>query len=326
MYTQAFLLNKKLDNMAETIPKFPDFRLFTIDDIKWYYNYYLENKINPYVDIHPENLFVWLNINNDLMISEIDGAIVLRYTNVLDNNHTNIIPLSNPLKNSVVESIMSYLQENNLPLELHEVPSIICGELDQNKWLIEDDRNSFEYILDTNQQSDMVGSNFYDRRRDIKLFKRMYQNEIMEVKYYKEFNNEIKEAFVHHINTMPFNSRAEAAQQNLIEPTAIRKNLEYASIFHKKTLIIKINGEIASLSMISYLDDNTASINHLKVNYSIKNIFRYTVYQLAKILKEDNINEMNFEQDLGIEGMRTFKEHLQPSRFLKKKIIRPRPQ
>ncbi len=321
------ILDKRcMNNMTETIPKFPNFRPFTMNDIAWYYDYYLEQGLNPYVDIHPENLFVWLNINDDLMISELDGDIVIRYTNVLNNNQTNIIPLSNSLKNSALEKIFSYLKDNNLLLELHEVPSIICKELDQNKWLIEDDRDSYEYILDTNQQSVMEGSNFSDRRRDMKRFERMYPNEVMEAKYYKHVDDNVKNAFLHHINTMPFNIRIESSQQNLVEPIAIRKNIEYSSIFHKKALVIRINKKIVSLSMVSYLDDNTAAINHLKVDYSIKNIFRYTIYQLAKILKEDGINEMNFEQDLGIEGLRTFKKQLRPSRFLEKKIIRPRPQ
>lgn len=311
--------------MAEIIPKFPNFRLFTIDDIPWYRDYYLEKKLSPYVDIHPENLFVWLNINNDLMISELDGDIVIRYTNVLNNNKPNIIPLSHSLKNSTLEKIITYLQDNDLPIKLSEIPSIMCGEIDQNKWQVEDNRDSYEYILNTNQQSTMEGSNFYDRRRDIKIFERTYPNDIIEIKYYEQFDDNIKNLFLHHINSMPFNSRAKSSQQNTIEPIAIRKNLEHALNFNKKALIIKINGEIASLSMISYLDQHTAAINHIKVDYSIKNIFRYTVYQLAKLLKENNIIEMNFEQDLGIEGMRTFKEHLQPSRMLKKVTIRPKP-
>lgn len=312
--------------MTEKIPEFPDFRLFTIDDITWYHNYYLERKLNPYVDIHPENLFVWLNINNDLMISELDDNFVVRYSNVLDNNRMNIIPLANPLKDSTLEKIISYLKDNKLPLELHEIPSIICCELDQNKWQIENDRNSYEYILDNNQQSILQGSNFHHYRKNINNFERAHLDDSVDVQYYKEFNNEVKEAFLYHIDTMPFNSNKETSQNNLIEPIAIRRNLECASTFHKKALIIRINGKIVSLAMISYLDQNTAAINHLKVNYSIQDIFRYTVYRLAKILKEEGINEMNIEQDLGIEGIRIFKKLLQPVRFLEKKTIRPRYQ
>jgi hypothetical protein len=306
-----------------TIPKFPDFRPFTIDDIKWYYDFYISEGLDPYVDIHPENLLVWQNINNDLMISKLDNVIVLKYTNVLAENNVNIIPLSKFLNDSAVKHIIRYLKENKMPTNLQEIPAKICCELNKDIWQLEDDRNSYEYILDTNQQSLLEGSGFSRQRRRINFFEREHSSDCIDVQYYKEFNDEIKKAFLHHITTMPFNSNNDASQRNHLEPIAIRKNLEYAKIFHKKALIIKINEEVVSLSLISYLNKHTAAINHLKVNYSVQYIFQYTIYRLAKILYQDGINEMNIEQDLGIEGLRIFKERLQPSRFLEKKIIRP---
>jgi len=309
--------------MLETVPKFPDFRLFNISDIKWYYDYYCSKNLNPYADINPENLFVWLNMNDDLMISELNDDVVIRYTNVLDNNRINIIPLANPIHNSSLEKIMSYLKENNLPLELNEIPSISCHDLDNTKWQVEDDRNSYEYILDTQQQSVLEGKEFSRQRRRINFFEREHLNEPIDIQYYIEIDEQVKDIFLHHIDTMPFNSNSEASQKNSTEPIAIRKNLDYAAAFHKKALIIKIDGQVVSLAIISYLDKNTAAINHIKVDYSVQYIFQYTIYRLAKILQENGISEMNIEQDLGIEGLRTFKERLQPSRFLKKNIIRP---
>ena len=310
--------------MIEILPKFPNFRPFTVDDVSWYYDYYLREGFSPYVDINPENLFVWLNINNDLIISELDGAIILKYTNVLGKNQNNIIPLVNPLSNSIIEKIMTYLKDNNLPLKLHEIPSIICNELDQNKWQIEDDRNSYEYILDTSQQSLLEGSDFSRHRRRINFFEREHSDEVIDIEYHDKMDDATIKTFLHHIHTMPFNVNRESSEQNTVEPITIRRNLEYASIFHKRALIIRIDGKIASLAMFSYLDKNTAAINHIKVNYSVQYIFQYTIYQLAKILKEKGIGEMNIEQDLGIEGLRTFKERLLPSRLLEKRIIRPR--
>lgn len=307
--------------ITKNIPEFPNFRPFTIEDVSWYKNFYLDNKLNPYVDIHPENLFIWLNINNNLSISNLGKAIILRYSNILNHNKVNIIPLENPIRDHTIEEIMQLLQANNLPPEIGEIPSVICNELDNNKWLIKDDRDSYEYILNTNQQSLLEGSDFSRQRRRINFFDREHTNDNIDIQYYREINPEIKEMFLHHIETMPFNSNEESTQQNISEPIAIRKNLEYASIFHKKILIIKINDKVASLAMISYLDDNTAAINHIKVDYSIQYIFQYTIYQLAKLLEIDNIKEMNLEQDLGIEGLRVFKERLQPSRLLEKKHI-----
>jgi len=307
--------------MKNKIPKFPNFRPFDINDTLWYESYYLKEGLNPYADISPGDILVWLDANNDLSVSKLNGTIILRYTNIFNNNQINIIPLANSLHDLVIEKIMLFLIENDLPPELHEIPSIICNKLDRNQWLIKTDRDGYEYILDTSQQSTLQGSNYYRLRNNVNLFERVHSDDVIDIKYYNEFNDEAKEVFLHHINTMPFNNRNEASQENTMEPIAIRKNLEYASFFHKKALIIKINRKVVSISMISFLDKNTAAINHLKVDYSVKNIFRYTVYQLSKILNENGIKEINFEQDLGIEGLREFKKYLRPSRFLKKNSI-----
>ena len=248
----------------------------------------------------------------------------MRYTNVLENNQVNIIPLAKILSDSIIEMIMQYLSDNNLPCKISEIPSRLCRNLDHQKWQIDDDRDSFEYILDIHQQSLLEGSKFSRQRRRINFFEREHTNDTVNIQYYNELTDEIKEFFFHHICTMDINSSEESSRQNIFEPMAIQKNLEYALYFGKKALIIKVDNRIVSLSMISYLDNHTASINHIKVDYRVQYIFQYTVYSLAKILKEKGFDEMNFEQDLGIEGLRVFKERLKPSRLLEKQIIRPR--
>jgi hypothetical protein len=311
--------------MTSELPGFPNFRPFTFSDINWYYDFYISNNLNPYSDIHPGNLLAWLNIRNDLAVCKLNDAVVLKYTNVLNDNLINIIPLASRLNDSVIENIMGYLRENNLQTQLSEIPSTTCSDLNNNQWSIENDRNNYEYILDTDQQSSLLGNSFKTHRRCVNTFERDHANDCVEIKYFDEFDDEINALFFRHINSMPFNYNEKNSQHNTAEPIAIRKNLDYALSLHKKALSIKINGKIAALAMITYLDKNTASINHLKVDYSVRYIFKYTNYQLARILKEKNIREMNIEQDLGIEGMRQFKTLLQPSRFLDKKTIRPHP-
>lgn len=319
-----FQIKKNASNMNEALPDFPDFRLFTINDLSWYGDYYLSNNLSPYADLSPDDILIWLNYNDDLMISHLDDTVILFYTNVLDNNRINVIPLASSLNDSALEKIMAYLQEKKLPAELREIPSVICGELDNNTWLIEDDQNSFEYILDTHEQSSLIGSQFSRQRRRINFFDRNHLEDTIDIHYHQEINETLKEEILSYIDTVPFNSSVEASAENCTEPIAIRRNLNYAPVFHKKALIIRINGAIVAFALISNLDEKSVAINHLKVNYSVQYIFQYTIYLLAKILASEGIPEMNIEQDLGIEGLRIFKERLHPSRFLEKKIIRPR--
>ena len=328
MYIRAFVRTHRahINIMKNTIPIFPEFRPFTFDDISWYCDFYHDNGLSPYADISPDDLFVWLNYNEDLIISKINNAIILQYTNTLDNNKINIIPLGRPLKDNTVEQVMRYLTEKKLPEVIREVPSVLCCNLDEKKWSILEDRDSYEYILDTREQSSLGGSDFSRQRRRINYFEREHSCDKIDVQLHKDINDDIKELFFQYINSMPFNSSQNSSNQNLTEPAAIKRNLEYATAFRKQVLVIKINDKVASLSLISCLDDDTVAINHLKVDYSIQYIFQYTIYRLAKIFDETGIKEMNIEQDLGVEGIRIFKERLQPSHFLKKKIICSRHQ
>ena len=198
--------------MTKELPVFPNFRRFNLDDTKWYYDYYLLNALNPYADIHPANLFIWLNINNDLMISKFNNSIIFRYTNVLNNNQINIIPIEKNVDDLVIDEIMSFLKIKNLPLEIREIPSIMCENLDSTRWVIKNDRDSYEYILNTSQQSSLEGSDFALHRKRINIFEREHCNDLVDVEYMKTITSTIKEAFLHQIDTMPLNKSIGASK------------------------------------------------------------------------------------------------------------------
>lgn len=293
-------------------------------DMEWYYNFYLKNGLNPYVDVNQENMLTWLDLNKDLMISKINETLVLQYTNSLNDNAINTIPLSKKLDDQIIETIFLQLRKLNLPLELHEVPSIICNELSDAIWDIEDDRNSFEYLLCTTQQALLPGREFKHQRRHINAFNQEHKNDKIEIKFHNMVDQNIKDLFIQHIESKSLNKKAESSENNKLEPIIIKKNLEYASLFNKKALTIKINDKYASFAILSHLDNNTVALNHLKVDYSVDNIFTYSINALACILRDMGISKINIEQDLGIQGLRTFKERLQPICYLEKKIIKPK--
>jgi len=57
---------------------------------------------------------------------------------------------------------------------------------------------------------------------------------------------------------------------------------------------------------------DTYIVNHLRVDYSYPYIFDYLTHEFAKIAAGDNIPRLNFEMDLGIEGLKRHKIALRP--------------
>lgn len=304
------------------LPVFPLFRPFNIDDIDWYNIFYLENKLNPYADVHYANLLTWLNINSDLNISKLDdNTIIFRYNNPLNSNETNFLPLSKELTNETLKRIFQHIDSSGISASIQEVPSIICNKLDRMIWTINDYRDGFEYIYNVEEQMKLEGPNFSNQRRVKSHFERVHANNKIDINLTNCTEENAKNIIQDFVASNRSNHNVIAAEDNIYESKVIKKGLDIAGFLQKKLFTIAIDDEIVAIVIISPLDDETISLSHIKVNYSIRDIFNYSFYQLAKLLQNTNVKEINFEQDLGITGMRFHKEILRPSRMLKKTTI-----
>jgi len=304
------------------LPVFPLFKPFNTDDINWYNKFYLESKLNPYADVHYANLLTWLNINGDLSISKIDdNTVIFRYKNPLNSNETNFLPVSKELTDDTLTKVFQYISNSKINASIQEVPSIICKRLDKKKWGINDYRDGFEYIYNVDEQLELQGSNFSNQRRVISHFERVHENNKIDISLNKCTEKNANKTIQDFIANNRPNHNTFAAEDNVYEPIVIKKSLDIAEFLQKEVLTVAIDNEIVSIVIISPLDNETISLSHIKVNYSIRDIFNYTFYQLAKLLHNIKVKEINLEQDLGIEGMRLHKEKLRPSRMLKKVTI-----
>lgn len=307
------------------LPNFPNFRPFNVADIDWYNSFYIKNGLNPYADAHFGNLLTWLDINNDLNISVIrDDAVVFKYTNPLNSNEINLLPLAHNLTNDDIEKITNYIKGCGSLASIQEIPSTICRNLDKDRWRIEEFRDSYEYVYSVKEQSELIGPEFSNHRRVRSHFERTYLKDDIIISLSDCSNEDSSKLIINFIEHNKLNHSEEAEVNNKYESNVIKKSQKLSSYLHKKLMTIKINGRVVAIVIISFLDQKTISLNHIKVDYSIRDIFNYTFYRLAKLLDEMDIDEINLEQDLGIDGMRIHKEKLRPSRMLEKKIIRPR--
>lgn len=79
-----------------------------------------------------------------------------------------------------------------------------------------------------------------------------------------------------------------------------------------------IDKKIVGFCFYEIIDANYALFHFQKTDTLYKGAAHYLINAVANILQEKNIKYINFEQDLGIEGLRYFKKSLKPNFFLKK--------
>lgn len=300
-----------------TFPAFPNFRKFKQTEVRQYEAYYAT--IQPYADLNAANLFIWADIFNDLSVSVLDGTLVLRYTNPFQNKRTTYALSGKPISPENLLKIFAYQMDRGDDVILREVPSHLLP-CDDSRFISYDDRDSYEYILSVEQHATYPGKAFSRQRRRIGFFEREHRNDTFTVEHRPYIDHALAgelEEFMTSYDTMN-----DLSDDNL-EPIALQKALTFSKKLGKEVFLIRMNNRLVAFCIFVRVGP-TAIVNHIKVDRDIQYMFDYSTYRLAQYFYAAGIQEMNFEQDLGLPGLRDHKTRLRPIRFLKKSCILPK--
>jgi hypothetical protein len=301
---------------------FPDFRRFTTKDIAPYKKVY-EITYVPYADISPANLLVWFDINHTLEISRLDDAIVLRYDNPFDHDEKNYILLEHDVSEQHVRAIYA-LPGNQHTTRIREQPASLAKSLTKSPTLLlVDNIDSYEYILDNHLLANLKGGRISRLREEVNYFTR--NNETISVEHIKSFTPKKKLLLNNIIDGWSLTAQPEPKGQQIpnLERRALTTAIALVDKLQRQVMIVSVGDQPVGLAIYA-IYGNTAIIGHVKVDYGFKSAFSYTTHRLAKLLLEQGVEHMNFEQDLGIEGLRHHKTLLRPVKMLTKVDIRPR--
>lgn len=300
------------------IEKFPNFTPFSLSQKEKVYDY-LKN-FAPYGDFSLTNLVIWLNLEDDLEISDLDNNLILRFTNVFANPKKRtycFIGLVNV--DDALTELSEYLKDHGEDLTLYSVPEETITLI--NKYAYYEDRDSFDYVLNTEEQVKLLGTRFGKYRRKVNSFINTNIDSIV----IKEIDLNIPEQFHQLVNSLHTWKRTYELGGNDnegLEAHALTRSFKYHEVLRLKSVAITINNKIESFTLFSIDEVNSiADIHHTKCSYEQRNVFDFTLYATASKLRSEGIKYMNLEQDLGIEGLREHKLGLRPSHYLRKYTV-----
>jgi len=124
----------------------------------------------------------------------------------------------------------------------------------------------------------------------------------------------IKETFIQWATQYAKAMDGEAAA----EFTALSRLLENIDDFNVLITCVFVGKRLAGFSINEVLTDNMAICHFEKALEPPENIATYVSYVVAQELQEIGCNSVNWEQDLGIAGLRQAKLSYKPYEFLKK--------
>lgn len=304
-----------------SLVNFPQFKKFDINEDAIEYLAFFNQLKSPYSDLSINNILIWLDFYNDLEVSVLDNVAILRFSNVFDHAVRTYCLVGNGDVAHGARALFEYQKQHNEPQILSMLPQETALQLQQVVDLTLEDDNA-DYVLHVPTALSMEGKKYENFRARIRSFEKQYgpgtvtSLDLTDSKV-RDHTQAVIEVFM-----------KEVAHNNDIEGrelVAIKKHLELAKHLAPQGYMVSVGDEPVSIGIFHYPPHKQWCIfNHLKSNYAFKGIAGYSFYQMIQIANRHHIEWLNYEQDLGIPGLRQLKQLLRPHHLLDRYSALPR--
>ncbi len=299
------------------IPMFPEFKKLELSDKNEIE--VITSKYPPYSDFNFMSMWSW-DIKDDMRISILNNNLIVRFTDYLTGEPFYSF-LGNFEVNDTAEKIIEYSKLFGGGGKLKLVPEISIKELDKNKFSIIEDVDCSDYILDAKKICEYEGSEYRTKRTDIKKILRNYPNiKFIDVDISKK---DIRENIIE-LNKNWIQHKSKINPTYVTEKEFIAINKYLASSDHENIFSsgVFINDEMVAYCISEILPHEGFAISHFaKTQNKYKGLQSFLNKEHFNVLLVKGVKLVNFEQDLGLPGLREYKKSLRPVIYLKKYTV-----
>ena len=218
-----------------------------------------------------------------------------------------------------VSSIFNFLEKQNLAnTDISLVPEVSLTRLDFTNYFIEIDINVCDYIYELQELASLSGNKYTQKRGRVNSFRTNFPDSIvaeLDLKNSKVIDD------INRLNDIWISKK----QKN--DPS-LRKELEAVARFISSGIEnalgvgVFVNEKMVGYAMYSFHRDDYAVNLFIKGDSSCKGIYEFLIQQSAVILTDKGYKFMNYQEDMGIEGLRRAKLAYRPTGYLRKYFIK----
>lgn len=297
------------------LPDFPNFKNLELTDKDAVEA--IAKKFPPYSDFNFVSMFAW-DIKGEMRISQLYGNLVVRFTDYLTGEPFYSF-LGESRVNETTRALLELSKKEGLKAVLKLVPECVATDLDSQKFEIKEDRDNFDYVYNVRNTSTYEGNEYSTKRSEINRLVRDHEDitkriidvydpktkfEIMQLNFEWLEGKRSKDPF--------FNVRNELMAFDRFLNVGF-KNLCSVGIYW--------GNKLAAYSVNEIHDINKEATGHFYKALQYYGLFDHLMQESSFYLNDINIETLNFEQDLGIEGLRKSKMSFRPKLFLKKYLV-----
>ena len=233
-------------------------------------------------------------------------------------------PIGDGDKTATLREIFKDADERGIPcifMGVYEEDKKLLEELHPNKFHFELSRDSFDYIYDINDLSDLAGRKYHSKRNHISRFRESHPNYSTEV-LTKENLHIAKELAKEWYKTkLSINPTSDFDMEQI----ALHRVTDNYEALELDGLLLRIHGEAVAFTIGSRMTKDTFDINFEKAKAGFEGAYPVINKEFANYLREKypDVKFLDREEDMGIEGLRKAKESYKPLHLTEKYLAIP---
>lgn len=289
-----------------------DFKPITIND-KYTYESYLYKEGEHGCNYSFANLFMW---------GEQSTAILYNHFFIFThfkNMQVYPYPLGNGDKKAVIDAIIADAKERGIRCKITVMGNTQRAELEElypGKFVFHSDRDSSDYVYAIDDLADLKGRKYHRKKNHYNSF----------LKTFPDYRAEpLQEHHLPQVRQMVENWYSAKLEQNpdgdyLMEQIAIDKALKYYKELEMEGLLLFHGNDILAFTLGSQMSETTFDVHFEKARPDAPGAYAAINCEFARYIrnKYPQIQFLNREEDLGIEGLRKAKESYHPHHMVEK--------
>ncbi|NLY42843.1 MAG: DUF2156 domain-containing protein [Clostridiaceae bacterium] len=236
-----------------------------------------------------------------------DGAVLLKYK-YYDGLEYALMPLGYKDLGKIVTALQKYFELNNAELRFALLSRRVAEEIENifpNRFNLKPIEEQFDYIYTTRNFIEAQGSCNRTNRAKINRILRRYKVEYK--KYTREYKNDILKFHRNwaqkRVSSYKYSFFANA------EMLGLEKIMDYYDLIPTRGGVLLLDGHFAGFGFGDRLNEKMCTLHNVKTTHDVNgSLFLFIRYFLAN--EYPDAEYMNFEDDMGLEGLRIAKKRL----------------
>ena len=266
-------------------------------------------------------LYMWRHVYKTSYYMNDDFAIIV---GEYEGDRFSVLPLAKKGKmNEAIDFMIKYFKQEDHKIYLRAVTKEVVDLLEKNypeKFNYIEERDYFDYVYDAESLRTLKGRKNQKKRNHLNFFLKEYEGRFNYKKLDKDdFNDCIELLKNWAINKEEHGNVDDGIDDEFI---GIKKIFDNYDVLREEVSIsgVYIDNKLEAFTIGEYLNKDMALIHIEKANPEIRGVYQYINQQF--LLNEfKDVELVNREEDLGIEGLRKAKLSYHPCKFVEKYTV-----